>query len=424
MKKTLLLSLALLSANLFAQKITKETTVKGPKGNLSVIIEQPTLKEGQKCPVVIQMHGFSGNKGGMHELIADRLVKKNIASVRFDFNGHGQSEGLFQNMTVPNEIEDAKAVYEYVASLPFVSKIGFLGHSQGGVVASMTAGELGDSKVSALVLMAPAAVLREDAIRGNTFGKSYDPLNLEGDYVELFGGLKLGREYIETAFSLPIYETAAGYQGPAAIFHGNNDKVVPYTYGERYHKIYPLSEYHYLPGDDHGFSQTLDSISNLIVNFYLSKMSYAPELKCGEIAPALSAPTPEGKTVSLSDFKGKYVVIDFWASWCGDCRREIPSLKKLYSESRSWTLGDEKKPVEFLSVSFDYKRDSWTNMLEKEQFGWPQISNLKNTREDPVYQAYKLHWIPAFYLVSPEGVILGSAITAEELKTLIEYYKN
>ena len=399
MKKFLIFSLAFIASNLFAQKITTQTTVQGSMGKLSVIVEQPTLKEGQKCPVVIQMHGFCGNKGGMHELIANKLVNSKVASVRFDFNGHGESEGLFQNMTVPNEIEDAKAIYEYVSSLPFVSKIGFLGHSQGGVVASMAAGELGDDKVSALVLMAPAAVLREDAIRGR---------------------LKLGKNYIKTAFSLPIYETAAGYQGPAAIFHGNNDKVVPYTYGERYHKIYPLSEYHYLPGEDHGFSQSLDSISDLIVKFYLAKMAYAPELKRGETAPELSAPTPEGKTISLADYKGKYVVIDFWASWCGDCRREIPALKELYTESRDWKVGKEQLPIEFLSVSFDFKREAWLALLDKEQFEWPQVSNLNNTREDPTYQAYKLHWIPAFYVVCPEGKIVGSAITADELRTLLK----
>ena len=419
MKKFLIFSLAFIASNLFAQKITTQTTVQGSMGKLSVIVEQPTLKEGQKCPVVIQMHGFCGNKGGMHELIANKLVNSKVASVRFDFNGHGESEGLFQNMTVPNEIEDAKAIYEYVSSLPFVSKIGFLGHSQGGVVASMAAGELGDDKVSALVLMAPAAVLREDAIRGNTFGKVYDPLTLTED-VELFGGLKLGKNYIKTAFSLPIYETAAGYQGPAAIFHGNNDTVVPYTYGERYHKIYPLSEYHYIPGEDHGFSQSLDSISDLIVKFYLAKMAYAPELKRGETAPELSAPTPEGKTISLADYKGKYVVIDFWASWCGDCRREIPALKELYAESRDWKVGKEQLPIEFLSVSFDFKREAWMALLDKEQFAWPQVSNLKNTREDPAYQACKLHWIPAFYVVCPEGKIVGSAITADELRSLLK----
>ena len=71
--------------------------------------------------------------------------------------------------------------------------------------------------------MAPAAVLRDDAIRGNTMGRQYDPLD-PGEYVELFGGMKLGGKYIRTAFNLPIYETAAEYQGPALIIHGNADR--------------------------------------------------------------------------------------------------------------------------------------------------------------------------------------------------------
>jgi hypothetical protein len=71
--------------------------------------------------------------------------------------------------------------------------------------------------------MAPAAVLRDDAIRGNTMGRQYDPFD-PGEYVELFGGLKLGGKYIRTAFNLPIYKTAAEYQGPALIIHGNADR--------------------------------------------------------------------------------------------------------------------------------------------------------------------------------------------------------
>ena len=71
-------------------------------------------------------------------------------------------------------------------------------------------------------------------------------------------------------------------------------------------------------------------------------------------------------------------------------------------------------------MSFDFKREAWLTLLDKEQFAWPQISNLKNTREDPVYKAYKLHWIPAFYVVCPEGKIVGSAITTEELRTVLK----
>lgn len=161
--------------------------------------------------MVVFCHGFGGTKDyPLFELITDSLQKHGIASVRFDFNGHGESEGKFEDMTVPNEIEDAKKVVEYVRDLRYVSKVALVGHSQGGVVAAMTAGELAPD-IAAVALMAPAAVLRDDAIRGSTFGKMYNPLD-PPEYVELWGNQRLGRKYIQTAFSLPIYETAAKYQ--------------------------------------------------------------------------------------------------------------------------------------------------------------------------------------------------------------------
>ena len=98
------------------------------------------------------------------------------------------------------------------------------------------------------------------------------------------------------------------------------------------------------------------------VTFAQDMSKYIPDLKPGEAAPEITASTPDGKVISLSDFKGKYVIIDFWASWCGDCRREIPELKNLYNEIKDWKLGEDKKEVEFLSVSFDYKKESCRGM--------------------------------------------------------------
>ncbi len=211
----------------------------------------------------------------MFELIADTLQAHGIASIRFDFNGHGDSEGAFQDMTVPNEIEDAKKVVAYVRDLKFVSDLAIVGHSQGGVVASMTAGQLseqlGQPAFKAVALMAPAAVLRDDAIRGNTMGKMYDPFD-PGEYVELFGGLKLGGNYIRTAFSLPIYETAAKYQGPALIIHGTADRVVPYTYGERFHEIWPKSELVIQDYFDHGFSQNIYRSTDIVADFLIRQL--------------------------------------------------------------------------------------------------------------------------------------------------------
>ena len=248
--------------------IRERVTIDGDHGKLQAVIQKPDLKPGQQCPMVVFCHGFGGTKEGpLFELITDSLQKHGIASIRFDFNGHGESEGKFEDMTVPNEINDAKKVIEYVRDLRYVSKIALVGHSQGGVVASMTAGELG-SDISAVVLMAPAAVLRDDAIRGSTFGKQYNPLD-PPEYVELWGPQRLGRNYIKTAFSLPIYETAANYHGPALIIHGNGDRIVPYTYGLRFHQQWKGSEYVLQEYFDHGFSQNIYRTTDIVSDFLL-----------------------------------------------------------------------------------------------------------------------------------------------------------
>ena len=251
-------------------------SIDGDHGRLKAMIQKPELKPGEKCPMVIFCHGFNGTMNGpLFELVADTLQAHGIASIRFDFNGHGGSEGEFKDMTVPNEIEDAKKVVEYVRDLKYVSDLAIVGHSQGGVVASMTAGllseELGEPAFKAVALMAPAAVLRDDAIRGNTMGKTYDPFD-PGEYVELWGGLKLGGNYIRTAFSLPIYETAAKYQGPALIIHGTADRVVPYTYGERFHEIWPKSELVIQDYFDHGFSQNIYRSTDIVADFLIRQL--------------------------------------------------------------------------------------------------------------------------------------------------------
>jgi pimeloyl-ACP methyl ester carboxylesterase len=248
-------------------------TIDGDHGRLSAIIQKPQRETGQQCPMVVFCHGFGGSKENqLFELIADTLQAHGIASIRFDFNGHGQSEGLFEEMTVPNEVEDTKHVIEYVRDLRYVSSVALAGHSQGGVVAAMTAGELGAEEVKAVALLAPAGVLRDDAIRGYTFGAagSYDPLD-PPETVELWGR-RLGRNYLKTAFSLPIYETAARYKGPALIVHGNADRTVPYTYGERFHQQWEGSEYVMLEYFDHGFTQNVYRVADIVSQFLCKEL--------------------------------------------------------------------------------------------------------------------------------------------------------
>ncbi len=274
MKKNLLFTAIMAGVvALNASAETKKIKIQGSKGELSTIVQTPSVAEGQRCPMVILCHGFGAGKDehqGMMKSIADSLEVEGVASIRFDFNGHGESDGKFSEMTVLNEIEDALCIYKYASSLPYVSKISIAGHSQGGVVASMVAGQLGAEKIERVVLLAPAAILREDALRGNTMGKQYDPVNPPAE-IQLWGNIALGGDYVRTARDLPIFETACKYTGPACIVHGTDDRVAPYSLGICYDREYPNSELHLLDLDDHGFSKHFPEMKKIVVNFLTKK---------------------------------------------------------------------------------------------------------------------------------------------------------
>lgn len=249
---------------------SQNISLDGDHGKLSAVLQTPDAQKNY--PLVIICHGFTGNKESLLlTSLADELEARGIASIRFDFNGHGKSDGDFQDMTVLNEIEDAKKVYDYASKLPNVTSISIAGHSQGGVVASMVAGELGAKKIKAVVLMAPAAVLRDDAIRGNLFGVKYDALNPPA-FVEIFGGHKVGRDYILTAQTLPIYETAEKFTGSALMIHGTGDVIVPYTYSLSYKKIYRHGEVELLDKVDHSFNGQEERVARTCAEFFARQM--------------------------------------------------------------------------------------------------------------------------------------------------------
>ena len=273
MKKNITLLLAcLMMAGSVAAK-SERLTLQGDHGLLVADLQTPDVMP-KRCPIVIICHGFTGNRNEpLMRSLADGLEAQGIASIRFDFNAHGESEGAFEKMTIPNEIEDARRVYEFIHADPRFGRIGIVGHSQGGVVTSMLAGQLGKKNIKAVALYAPAAVIRDDAIRGsilNQPGNHGDPLD-PPETVEVWGH-RIGRDYITTAFWLPIYETAAGYKGPACIVHGTADRVVPFTYGLRFHQLWRGSEWHLLDRYDHGFSPNVSHAAHLGVTFFVKAL--------------------------------------------------------------------------------------------------------------------------------------------------------
>lgn len=249
---------------------SEEYAVYGSQGGISTKITLPDgfNTERDKCPMAILMHGFMSNKK-MYPvpMLAEALAKEGIASICFDFNAHGKSEGEFIDMTIAGEIEDAKAVFRYVNSLPYVTETIFIGHSQGGVIAGMLAGELQteEKKPECLVLLAPAAVLKDDAIAGQCMGKRYDAAN-PPEYVNVMFH-KLGRKFILAAQKLPVYEVSCEYTGKVCLIHGKRDKIVPFSYSEKYHELYSDSELHLLEDEGHFMNADKDKVMSIVTDF-------------------------------------------------------------------------------------------------------------------------------------------------------------
>ena len=140
---------------------------------------------------------------------------------------------------------------------------------------------------------------------------------------------------------------------------------------------------------------------------------YATELpKPGTIAPAFTLTTLDGKTVSLSDFKGKYVVLDFWASWCPDCLRDITEVQSLYKDF-------SKRGVVFVGVSFDNDKSRWQAAVEKYDIQYLQCSELKKMRKADIAKQYGVKWIPSLVVVDPEGKIALSTVLSSKVRTFL-----
>lgn len=216
-----------------------------------------------KCPITIINHGLMANRGkdrdGMLKMLAEKLLDKGIASVCFDFDGHGESDGDFQDMSVLGEILDACKIMDYVLSLDWVTDTYIAGHSQGALVGGMIAGYYREF-VKKLVMLAPAATIKDDALAGNCFGTKYETDNLP-PYIAMRNtegeSFKLGQTYMRVARTLPIYETTSMFRGKTLIIHGSDDEAVGVIGSKRYKECMDNVTLRIIEGETHG----LDTIS-------------------------------------------------------------------------------------------------------------------------------------------------------------------
>lgn len=134
-------------------------------------------------------------------------------------------------------------------------------------------------------------------------------------------------------------------------------------------------------------------------------------MKVGNPAPAFTCQNAKGKKMSPSDFKGKVLVLDFWASWCGPCRQEIPNMKKFYEEFKG-------KGVEFLSVSIDAKEEAWRKAMKEENMAWPQGWVKDGGKE--VMNLYQFGGIPFILVIDKDGNIFKKNVRGENIKTAVQ----
>lgn len=154
-------------------------------------------------------------------------------------------------------------------------------------------------------------------------------------------------------------------------------------------------------------AQTTDEKGNDLDSVYAQKL-----LKPGTTAPDFILPMPNGYRVQLAEFKGKYVLLDFWASWCPDCRKDIPAVKAMYEKYG--------KNVVFIGVSFDTDRDRWAKCVADNGMTWRQVSELKRMHEAKIAQTYGVQWIPSMTLVGPDGKVVLSTVVLERMEKALE----
>ncbi|MCS4434593.1 peroxiredoxin family protein [Aquiflexum gelatinilyticum] len=135
-------------------------------------------------------------------------------------------------------------------------------------------------------------------------------------------------------------------------------------------------------------------------------------LSIGQVAPEISLPNPNGELIKLSDLRGKYVLIDFWAAWCRPCREENPNVVRLYNQYKD-------QGFEVFGVSLDRTKEAWVKAIADDNLTWTHVSDLKyfNSEAAAIYQ---INAIPATYMLDPEGKIIGKDLRGASLENKLK----
>lgn len=153
---------------------------------------------------------------------------------------------------------------------------------------------------------------------------------------------------------------------------------------------------------------------NSTVQSFVNHMAELKILSVGQTAPDFESIDPNGKPIKLSDFRGKYTLLDFWASWCAPCRQENPNIVKQHERFKD-------KGFTVFGVSLDDSRSAWLKGIKDDNLNWPQVSDLQRWNSEPA-QLYKINAIPASFIIGPDGKILAKNLRGKALGDFLEQH--
>ena len=242
------------------------------------------------------------------------------------------------------------------------------------------------------------------------------------DVIERYGYRSIGGQTVEGSLNQEVYEKIAGVYGQIlkAPEHKEYAEAQQKMAGlrntdtEAYYKLQdetePLSE---------RFSEAVRQRQLELIREMApegrEEIAIRERVRPGQPAPDFSLETPDGSRLALSDLRGKYVLLDFWASWCRPCRASFPEMKKIYARFKD-------KGFEILGVTNDSRREDWLKALEQDQLPWKQVIDEFPEPYKParVITMYAAPYLPTLILIGPDGKIIGQAKDKHQLVEWLE----